>query len=210
MEFRRMFADNDSAGAVDNWPIDRSVAVVDPDLLDEASLVTRAKNGDEDAISALYQRHADAIFRYVLLRVNDFDVAEDLTAEVFLKALQGLPGYQITEAPLLAWLYRIAHSQTIDFWRRRARRKETPLTEDIPAKTPWPEELITGMARWEAVLAGMKRLTDDQRKVITLRFIEERDVKTVAGRLGKTCGAVKSLQYRAVASLARVLLAQEN
>ncbi len=183
---------------------------MDPQLLDEALLVTRAKNGDEDAISALYQRHADAIFRYVLLRVNDVSVAEDLTAEVFLKALQGLSQYRITDTPLLAWLYRIAHSQTIDFWRRQARRRETPLAEDIPAKTPWPEELVTVMARWDAVLDGLTQLTDDQRQVIILRFIEDRDVKTVARRLGKTCGAVKSLQYRAVASLARLLQAHEN
>ncbi len=84
------------------------------------------------------------------------------------------------------------------------------MAEDIPAKTPWPEELVTVMARWDAVLDGLTQLTDDQRQVIILRFIEDRDVKTVARRLGKTCGAVKSLQYRAVASLARLLQAHEN
>ena len=75
---------------------------------DETKLVERAKQGDKQAISELYRRHVDVIYRYIWARVGDGPVAEDLTAQVFLKALEGLPTYQPGGTPFVVWLYRIS------------------------------------------------------------------------------------------------------
>jgi RNA polymerase sigma-70 factor (ECF subfamily) len=171
----------------------------------QVRLIERAKQGDKAAISELYQRHADAIYRYVYVRVRDAMVAEDLTAEVFLKALEGLPGYQFTAAPFVAWLYRIARARTIDHWRRQQRRPEAPLLDTLPSGEPQPEELIADWARWEAVLEALPQLTDEQQQVIVLRFVEEMSLEETALTMDKTVGAVKAQQHRALVSLARLL-----
>lgn len=172
---------------------------------DEADLIEQARQGDRGAVSELYQRHADVIYRYVYVRVKDTAVAEDLTAEVFLKALEGLPDYQFTGAPFLAWLYRIAWARTVDHWRRQQRRQETPLLDTLPDAGPQPEDLVSTGASWDAVLDVLSQLTDEQQQVIVLRFIEEMDLKETAATMDKTVGAIKALQYRALASLARLL-----
>ena len=85
---------------------------------DEQILVTRAQNGDTDAFAQLYDRHIDAIYRYVLLRVPVDELAEDLTEDVFLKAWQALPRFK-QDKPLRHWLYRIAHNRIVDEQRRK-------------------------------------------------------------------------------------------
>jgi RNA polymerase sigma-70 factor (ECF subfamily) len=176
-----------------------------PRKQEETRLIERAKQGDKRAIGELYQRHADVVYRYVYSRVMDVAVAEDLTAEVFLKALEGLSGYQVTDTPFLAWLYRIARARTIDFWRRQQRRQEASLPDTLPASGPEPEELVSSQSSWEMVQETLSQLTDDQQQVVLLRFVEELDLKEVAAVMGKTVGAVKALQHRALASMARLL-----
>jgi RNA polymerase sigma-70 factor (ECF subfamily) len=171
----------------------------------EADLIEQARQGDKGSISELYQRHADVVYRYVYVRVQDAVLAEDLTAEVFLKALEGLPGYQFTGAPFVAWLYRIARARTIDHWRQQQRRPESPLLDTLPSGDPQPEELVAGWTRWEAVLEVLPQLTDEQQQAIVLRFVEEMSLEETALTMNKTVGAVKALQHRALASLARLL-----
>lgn len=172
---------------------------------DEIRLIERAKRGDKDAIGDLYLRNTETIYRYIFHHVNDATIAEDLTAEVFLSALEGLPNYRITGTPLLAWLYRIARARTVDHWRKQGRVKITPLPETLPSNAPDPEELISTWARWDAVLDVLSQLTVDQQQAIVLRFVEDLDLRTVAAIMGKTTGAIKGLQYRALMSLARLL-----
>ena len=86
-------------------------------LDDERQLIEQARRGDRKALSELYRRHVDAVYRYVRLRVGDTTVAEDLTAEVFLRMLRDLKGYRYTNVPFVAWLYRIAYARTVDYWR---------------------------------------------------------------------------------------------
>jgi RNA polymerase sigma-70 factor (ECF subfamily) len=168
-------------------------------------LVQSAKRGDNRAFGELYQRHVDMIYRYTYARVKDVAVAEDLTAQVFLKALEGLENYQSTGAPFRAWLYRIAHARTIDYWRQQQRRREVLLVDTMPAKDPLPEEIVVAKSEWDTAVDLLFQLTDDQRDVIILRFIEEMSLAEAAETLDKTVGAVKALQHRALASLARLL-----
>jgi len=177
---------------------------------DEKRLIGRAKRGDRAAVSDLYRRHVDAIYRYVHLRVGDPIVAEDLTAEVFLKALEGLGEYRYTGVPFVAWLYRIARARTVDHWRRTGRRQEVELPDEIAATGVNPEVIASARIERADLAATLRRLTGDQQQVIVLRFVEEMSLAQVATVVGKTVGAVKALQHRALASLARLMNEQEK
>jgi RNA polymerase sigma-70 factor (ECF subfamily) len=171
----------------------------------ELELIRRAQQGDKQAIGELYRLHVDVIYRYIWARVRDDSLAEDLTAQVFLKALEGLPAYQPSGKPFLAWLYRIAYARIVDHWRKQERRVEVPLDEALPTKEPRPEDLLEYEADWVTAIDLLAQLTDDQQDVVILRFIGEMSLADVAETLGKTVGATKAVQYRALATLARLL-----
>lgn len=171
----------------------------------EHELISRAQEGDKQAIGELYRAHVDVIYRYVWARVRDDSLAEDLTAQVFLKALEGLPTYQPSGKPFVAWLYRIAYARIVDHWRKLERRVEVPLEETLPSREPRPQELLEFEADWVTAMELLSQLTDDQQDVVILRFIGELSLADVALTVGKTVGATKALQYRALATLARLL-----
>ncbi|MGD8624929.1 MAG: sigma-70 family RNA polymerase sigma factor [Anaerolineae bacterium] len=171
---------------------------------DDGRLVERAQNGDEKAVGELYRRHVDTIYRYIYARTQDEVVAEDLTAQVFLKALEGLPTYQYMGKPFLSWLYRIAYARVVDHYREQRRRQEVALFETVPADDPPPSQRVEAEAESDAAIDLLAQLTDDQQDVLILRFIGELSLAEVAETLGKTVGAIKALQHRALASLARL------
>ena len=171
----------------------------------EHELIRRAQEGDKQAIGELYRVHVDVIYRYVWARVRDDSLAEDLTAQVFLKALEGLPSYEPSGKPFVAWLYRIAYARIVDHWRKLERRVEVPLEETLPSGEPRPEDLLQFEADWVMAMELLSQLTDDQQDVMILRFIGEMSLADVAQTVGKTVGATKALQYRALATLARLL-----
>jgi RNA polymerase sigma-70 factor (ECF subfamily) len=175
---------------------------------DEARLVQRAQQGDEQAITGLYRCHVDVVYRYIWARVRDESVAEDLTSQVFLNSLEGLSTYRHTGKPFLAWLYRIAYARVVDYWRQHERRVEVPLDEALPATDPRPGALLEVEADWVTAMDLVAQLTDDQQEVLMLRFIGEMSLAQVAETLGKTVGATKAIQHRALASLARMLQSQ--
>jgi RNA polymerase sigma-70 factor (ECF subfamily) len=167
-------------------------------------LVERAQNGDGKAVGELYRRHVDTIYRYIYARTQDEVVAEDLTAQVFLKALEGLPTYQYVGKPFLSWLYSIAYARVVDHYREQGRRQEVGLVETLPADDPPPSQRVEAEAESDAAIDLLAQLTDDQQDVLILRFIGELSLAEVAETLGKTVGAIKALQHRALASLARL------
>ena len=176
----------------------------------ELNLIRRAQQGDKQAVGELYRLHVDVIYRYIWGRIRDDSVAEDLTAQVFLKALEGLPNYEATGKPFLAWLYSIAYARIVDHWRKQKRREEVPLEETLPAREPRPDELLEAEEEWITAMDLLAQLTDDQQDVIILRFIGEMSQADVAETVGKTVGATKAIQYRALASLARLLEERES
>jgi RNA polymerase sigma-70 factor (ECF subfamily) len=167
-------------------------------------LIRLAQQGEKVAIAALYRDHVDAVYRYIRMRVCDDQVAEDLTAQVFLKVLEGLPHYQITDRPFRAWLYRIAYARTVDYFRRQSRRQEVILPETLAADGPQPGERLEAEAAWERAVNLIAQLTDDQQDVLVLRFVGELSLADVAGTLGRSFGAVKALQHRALATVSRL------
>ena len=180
----------------------------DPELsasADIAALVAQAQRGDRGAVATLYQLHAQKIFRYVVCRVPTNADAEDLTAEVFVSMVKGLPSYQITAAPFEAWLYRIAASRVTDFYRQGRRRLQTGLTESLRDAAPLPEEQILQNQTLDHLRAALQQLPEDQQAILILRFVERKSHEEVAELLGRSVTSVKSAQHRALIRLTELL-----
>lgn len=173
---------------------------------DEGRLIELAKQRDPDAISTLYNRHVDQIYQYVRSRTDEASVAEDITADVFVRALEGLDSYDDRGVPFVAWLYRIAQSRVIDHWRRAQRRITVPLSErELPDWLATEDVSNADVLQHGLLLAGLRQLTEEQQQVIVLKFMLSLSNIEIAEIMGKTEGAVKALQRRGLESLARLL-----
>ena len=166
------------------------------------ALVERAQKGDRGALEELYLIHFDRIYSYLHMSVGNRHDAEDLTTQTFLKMLESIGKFKFQAAPFSAWLFRIAHNLAMDHFR--AARRWQP-EEEVP-EPPGQEELSAEDEAMHSIgRASMLELIDDlspeQRQVLTLKFVFNFGNSEVATILGKTEGAVKSLQHRALVSL---------
>jgi RNA polymerase sigma-70 factor (ECF subfamily) len=179
---------------------------------DEQSLVLRAQGQDKEAFAELYEAYFDKIYRYIALKIGDRIEAEDMTQQVFLKALKSLPGYKCQEAPFSAWLYRIAHNQAVDHFRKSSRQQSCELTEEMTPSDPRedPERQAELKIGIEQLVAATRYLTKAQRDVISLRFSSDLPIAEVARIMGKSEGAVKALQHSAVAALKKIMVVAET
>jgi len=159
----------------------------------EQDLVEAAKQ-DPSSFAALYEAHFGRIYAFIAHRVRDRSAAEDLTAEVFRHALAAIGGFEWRGVPFAAWLYRIAANEIADYATKAAR--ETGMRTAEPAQDE--TELIEHRAMLYRLVDG---LPADQRRVIVLRFAEERSIREIAETLGRSEGAVKQLQWRALQTL---------
>ena len=160
-------------------------------------LQVEAAQKDPAKFGELYERHFERVYAFVARRVRDRAAAEDVTAEVFHKALAALPGFQFLGAPFGAWLLRIAANAIADRSKRAFR--EVSLEDD--AREPSVEPDADASDRRADLFRFVNELPADQRRVIVERFVEQRSIREIAGRLNKTEGAVKQLQFRALQSL---------
>jgi RNA polymerase sigma-70 factor (ECF subfamily) len=172
---------------------------------DEIRLIQRAKQGDPTAFSEIYDRHRPAIYRYIFYQVGNAAVAEDLTGEVFVRLVEKIDGFKYRGRPLLAWLYTIARNLVTDHHRRAARPEALPLDMQLETGMASLDENVEYRLTQRRLVAAVIGLTGDQRQVILLKFVEGLDNETVAQVLGKSVGAVKILQHRALAALRRTL-----
>ena len=165
-------------------------------------LVERGQQGDRDALEELYLIHFDRIYSYLHMSVGNRHDAEDLTTQTFLKMLESLNKFRFRSAPFSAWLFRIAHNLAMDHFR--AARRWQP-EEEVP-EPPGQEELsaedeaLHSIGR-QSMLELIEGLSHEQQQVLTLKFVFNFGNAEVATILGKTDGAVKSLQHRALVSL---------
>ncbi|MEX2375943.1 MAG: sigma-70 family RNA polymerase sigma factor [Dehalococcoidia bacterium] len=163
--------------------------------------VDLAKTGDAEAFGHLYDRLQPEILRYLIVRVRDRDVAEDLTQQVFLKAWQAIPRYEHRGAPFRAWLYRMAHNQMVDHFRTS--RATTDLDGiDIPEDAEAEERLLTAETN-EVLQTALERLSEDHRQVLVLRFLMEKSAKEIGEIMGRKEVTVRGLQMRALQALRR-------
>jgi RNA polymerase sigma-70 factor, ECF subfamily len=170
-----------------------------------------ARGREPAAVTRVYAAYAPALFRFFLAAVGDRPTAEDLTGDVFRSAIEGLPGFRGSVEALGGWLFRIAHHDLSDFWRKQARSPGITALDDtldeaaLAAGADDPEELAIQRIEGDRVLAALRQLSPDQREVLLLRTAAGLTAPEVAAIVGKTTGAVKALQHRGLASLARVL-----
>lgn len=161
---------------------------------DERRLIEAAQ-ADPQCFGALYERYFDRVYAYVARRSGSRGEAEDLTSEVFHQALANLGRFEWRGVPFVAWLLKIARNAVADRWQRLARDRGEPLSD--PGQTGNPAD-----ADRRAMLADLvARLPHDQQRVVLARFVEQRSVREIAEALGRTEGAVKQLQFRALESL---------
>jgi RNA polymerase sigma-70 factor (ECF subfamily) len=175
----------------------------------EEELIRRAQEFDQEALGWLYQLFYPKLYNYAYLQLGNIQQAEDLASEVLLRVLESLKGYRFRGVPLTAWVFRIARNYLIDLHRRRQRRPQVGLYEGIPSAEDGPQAAAERATTQGELRLALTRLTEEQRQVIILKFVEGMDNASVARVLGRSQGAVKSLQHRALASLRRILSSQE-
>ncbi len=174
-------------------------------MQNEESLIRRAQQSDPVALTQIYEENFDRIYRYIALKIGDRTEAEDLTQQVFLKAMQSISSYKWKGMPFSAWLYRIAHNQIVDHIRKRSRKPTVSLDDNDPPGIDDPEKATERKMQMEELAAAAMKLTPSQREVISLRFAGQLSIAEVARTMGKSEGAIKALQHSAVAALRRVL-----
>jgi RNA polymerase sigma-70 factor (ECF subfamily) len=192
-------------------PNETSAGVVTPVGQDEdAVLAVRAAKGESAAFGLLYDRHVAAIYRYVYYRVRDDAEAEDLTSDVFMRALKAIPRYEPRQA-FLAWLYRIARNAVIDRSRKGNRQVafEDALQHPGVDKVVEPDvELLTHSDNSMLRLA-LAKLTPLQQEVVVLRFLEGYSTQEIARLIGKNEGTVRGIQFRAMGALRQLIPSRE-
>ena len=153
-----------------------------------------AAQRDPACFGELYERNFHRVYAYVVRRTGDRHQAEDLTAEVFREALAGIGKFEWRGVPFIAWLLRIASRLVADHWQRSGRESGNPA---VDMNRPAPEEIERSAMLFQLV----DRLPEAQFRVIHMRFVEQKSIREIAAELGRTEGAVKQLQFRAIENL---------
>jgi RNA polymerase sigma-70 factor (ECF subfamily) len=162
-------------------------------------LLIEAARQDPARFAELYDNNFDRVYAYIARRVRDRDIAQDLTAEVFFQALANLGRFQWRGVPFAAWLFRIAANEIIDRSKRHARERGLTRIEDAPDISI---DIDMEAAEQSAELFKLvERLPADQRRVIVMRFAEQKSIREIGAELGRTEGAVKQLQFRGLQTL---------
>ena len=161
---------------------------------DERLLIEAAQR-DPSRFAELYEHHFERVYAFVARRVGDRSTAQDLTADVFHQALAHLPRFEWRGAPFASWLLRIASNAIVDHAQRSARERT------IPDPDPAEEVSLEDVQQRVRLFRLVDDLPADQRRVITMRFAEQRSIREIAHRLGRSEGAVKQLQFRGLQSL---------
>jgi len=165
---------------------------------DPEQRLIEAAQADPSRFAELYERHFDRVYAYIASRVHDRSETEDLTSEVFHRALANLHRFEWRGTPFAAWLYRMAHNAIVDRGKRVALQSDPP--DPVDPALPAEEEMEQAERRAQ-LFQSVNRLPADQRRVIVLRFAHQKSIRDIAGELGRSEGAVKQLQVRALENL---------
>jgi len=169
-------------------------------------LVKRAKQ-DPKEFGAIYERHVQKIYNYVYYRTGNEHDAEDLTARVFIRAMNHIPAYKHRGLPFSAWLYRIAHNLVANWHRDGQRRPTVPLDSHVSADTlqDQPEKVTESNEQTAQLLQAIRTLPEDRQELLILKFVERLTNAEIARIMRRTEGAVKSLYHRTLITLRKDL-----
>ncbi len=187
-------------------------AITDEQIL---ALLPRCQTADQHAVEAVYQLYGDRLYRYLLARTGDSDTAADLSIELFVRVIQHISGFRLDHrrpaASFSGWLYRIAANLVTDHYRSQSRRP-VKLSDDLqaPDRTTDPQRLAEQHEIAADLGDALNQLSEEQRLVIVGKFAEEMSNAEIAAWLGKSEGAVKSLQHRALRTLGRLLASTKS
>ena len=192
----------------------------DSDLLKEADitekLILAAQNGDMDAFGSLYDMYLPRIYRYCIARVRNAAESEDLSEEIFIKALTNLHKFNWNNAlggtnPFIAWLFRIAHNHVISFTRRLSNKTPTTeLGEWIPDQTLSPSQQVESQISIDEVFIFVQKLPNAQRDVIMMRFSAGLSIAETAAALDKNESNIKVLQHKGVNALKKMMQDEQD
>jgi RNA polymerase sigma-70 factor, ECF subfamily len=182
-------------------------AASDTDSRRMMDLVERAQSGETEAFGQLYDQYSDTVYRYIYYRVGGKATAEDLTSETFLRALRRIGTFTWQGRDFGAWLVTIARNLVADHFKSSRFRLEVTTGEMLDANEVErsPEDSVLESLSNAALLDAVRRLNPQQQECVTLRFLQGLSVAETARAMGKNEGAIKTLQYRAVRTLARLL-----
>ena len=169
----------------------------------ERRLIEAAQR-DPAHFARLYEDNFERVYAFVVRRVRDRDQAQDLTADVFHRALENLPRFEWRGAPFAAWLFRIAANAIVDRGKRAAQLDAIKAREAREADLLDVPDLaeVEDRAR---LFKLVKKLPQDQRRVIAMRFVQESSIAEIAADLGRSEGAIKQLQFRGLQSLRKMV-----
>ena len=181
--------------------------------IEEATLVSLLRRAQQDsdpaAFDGLYLLFADRVYRYLLARLGDVDMAEEVTSQVFIRLIEKVYMYRIAPkdnaAIFSAWLYRMAYNKMVDVLRSHRRVNLVELEHAERISSNHSAEQIHAQVDNEEIFVKLQLLNEQQREVLVLRFIEELSISETAQTMQKSEGAVKALQHRALASLRRYI-----
>lgn len=171
---------------------------MDRSVEDRERLLIEAAQKDPSRFAELYEENFPRVWAFVIRRVRDRVTAQDITSEVFHRALANLKRFEWRSVPFAAWLYRIASNAVADHFARQAREAgsgEREIEGSVPAQE------IEEVERRASLFRIADRLPADQRRVLVMRFGEERSIREIASALGRSEGAVKQLQWRGLQTL---------
>lgn len=174
----------------------------------EGNRLRRAQALEREALAAIYEEYQPPIYRYVYRRLGHVDTARDVTSGVFQRLLAAFHEGNGPHSELRAWLYRTAHNAVVDYYRRQQHRQHLPVDEALIDSNANPGQDAERRILADDVRRALGKLTPNQQQVIALKFLEGLSNKEVAAVLGKSEGAVKSLQHRGLAALRRHLTAE--
>ena len=172
----------------------------------EERLLIEAAQKDPGRFAELYELHFHRVYAYIARRVSDRNETQDLTAHVFQQALANLGKFKWRGAPFITWLYRIAANALSD---QRKRQSREVVTDDLPNGASSSEVDVEDIEQRALLFKAVDALPEDQRRVIIMRFAEEKSIRDIAAELDRSEGAVKQLQFRGLENLRNRLVQKQ-
>ena len=171
--------------------------------VDDIQLLKIAQKGDAQAFGEIYERHAQKVFRFLYAHLMHRRDAEDLTEDVFIRVWRALPGYREQGTPFLSFVFRIARNVLIDHYRRERRSMEQASSDDVTIRDPepGPVEMMQSEVQRQELVQALDGLREDYRLVLVLRFLSDLNPEETARAMGRSTGAVRVLQHRALIAL---------
>ena len=180
--------------------------------IDDDQLIKLAKDGEAEAFGELYERHVNAVYRFLYARLDNSMDAEDFTEEVFIRAWNSVPRYHERGVPFLAFLLIIARNVLIDHYRRNGRSPQQVTIEDIQLRdtNPEPGEVTARNLKHDEIRQALTKLREDYQEVLVLRFLNDLSPNETAKVMNRSTGAVRVLQHRAIVALRKTMQKEEH